>query len=182
MGNKTLDLGKVSVRPFGDETQSRNFRCGERNVDKFLRDKAAKSVDRHEYRVFCAHIVDDPEVIGYYTLQVGADKTSDLPKVRRRSYLGKYQAFPAIYMGWLGVRSDYQGQGLGKYLLMDVFQKVAEVSKYVGLYALTLRSLNEVTTRFYESLGFWSYSTEAKQPKMLYPIQDIIYLVNRTDI
>ena len=64
----------------------------------------------------------------------------------------------AVHMSFLGVHEDYQRQGLGQYLLMDVFSKVATVSDCAGLYALTLQSLDADSTAFYKSLNFEVYS------------------------
>lgn len=57
---------------------------------------------------------------------------------------------------------------------MDAFTKVAAISDHAGLFALTLISLDEDSTAFYKSLGFTIYSEGLKQPKMLYPIGDLL--------
>jgi len=45
------------------------------------------------------------------------------------------------------------------------------------VYALTLVSLDEDSTAFYTSLNFRVYSEDVKLPKMLYPLEDILTLV-----
>jgi GNAT superfamily N-acetyltransferase len=88
--------------------------------------------------------------------------------------LRNYVAFPAVHLAYLGVVEACQRQGLGQYLLMDVFTRVAEIARHAGFYALTLQSLDEDSTRFYESLNFAVYSENLRQPKMLYPLSDIL--------
>ncbi len=61
-------------------------------------------------------------------------------------------------------------------MLMDVFEKAAMISNYAGFYALTLQSIDERATAFYESIGFTVY-VDGKQPRMLYPLEDILKLV-----
>ncbi len=61
-------------------------------------------------------------------------------------------------------------------MLMDVFEKAAMISNYAGFYALTLQSIDERATAFYESIGFTVY-VDGKQPGMLYPLEDILKLV-----
>jgi hypothetical protein len=73
---------------------------------------------------------------------------------------------------FLGVEESIQRQGLGEFLLMNVFDRVANLSEHAGLYALTLQSLDDASTAFYESLNFTIYSENLKQPKMLYPLAD----------
>ena len=61
---------------------------------------------------------------------------------------------------------------------MDAFTKVALISSFAGFYALTLQSLDDDSTAFYASLGFSIYSENLKQPKMLYPLEDLLELVS----
>jgi ribosomal protein S18 acetylase RimI-like enzyme len=153
------------------------FCCGKRPIDQFLKNKAEKASRRHEMRVFCAHLGESENVIGYYALQVGTDSVADLPDANKDNYLKTYVAFPAIHLHFLGVDQDYHRQGLGEYLLMDVFSKVSQLSDYAGFYALTLQSLDADSTAFYQSLNFTVYSENLRQPKMLYPLADILTLV-----
>jgi len=64
---------------------------------------------------------------------------------------------------------------------MDVFSKVAQISEQAGFFALTLVSYDEESTAFYRSLNFTIYSENLKQPKMLYPLADILTLVQGQD-
>jgi ribosomal protein S18 acetylase RimI-like enzyme len=134
-------------------------------------------VTRNEHRVFCAHLDGSSNIIGYYALQVGGDSVSDLPDANKNNYLKNYVAFPAIHLSFVAVHADHARQGLGEYLLMDVFSKIAAISDCAGFFALTLQSLDEDSTAFYNSLNFRVYSENLKQPKMLYPLEDILSLV-----
>lgn len=96
----------------------------------------------------------------------------------KSSYIKNHVAFPAVTLAWLGVHESYQRQGLGEYLLMDALTKVAEISKRAGFFALTLQSFDEASTAFYKSLNFEVYGGTQDQPKMLYPLADIIELVD----
>lgn len=120
---------------------------------------------------------DSNILIGYYALQVGSDSVAELPEANKDNYLKNYTAFPAIHLTFLAVDQSVQRQGLGQYLLMDAFTKVAAMSDCAGFYALTLTSLDDDSTAFYQSLNFTIYSENLKQPKMLYPLADILTLV-----
>lgn len=128
-------------------------------------------------RVFCAHLEKSENVLGYYALQVGADSVDDLPDANKNNYLRTYVAFPAIHLAYLAVDENFRRQGLGAYLLMDALSKVSQISDHAGFYALTLQSLDDDSTAFYRSLNFTAYSENLKQPKMLYPIANILTLV-----
>jgi ribosomal protein S18 acetylase RimI-like enzyme len=122
-----------------------------------------------------------PNVIGYYALQLGNESVSELPDARKENnYLQNYTAFPALNLSFLGVTSEYQRQGLGEHLLMDVFARAAAIAEHAGFFALTLTSLDDDSTAFYSSLNFSVYSENTKLPKMLYPLEDILTLVQST--
>jgi ribosomal protein S18 acetylase RimI-like enzyme len=173
-----LDLTKVAIEPFSDRAVVNRFSCGKRPLDAFLKNKAKKVVRRCEHRVFCAHHDTSPNVIGYYALQLGNESVSELAEANKKdSYLRNYTAFPALNLSFLAVDSQHQRQGLGEYLLMDVFARTAAIAEHAGFYALTLTSLDDESTAFYESLNFTVYSENLKNPKMLYPLEDILTLV-----
>lgn len=173
----TLDLTQVVIRPFASQTVVNRFCCGKEPINRFLKNKARKMNDRSEQRIFCAHLGASTECIGYYSLQLGSDHVSEVLGTKQ-SYVRNHVAFAAVTLMFLGVHEPCQRQGLGEYLLMDVFTKVAEISKSAGFYALTLLSLDEQSTAFYKSLNFEAYGGTEKQPKMLYPLADILTLVN----
>ncbi|WP_400770004.1 GNAT family N-acetyltransferase [Methylosinus sporium] len=172
-----LNLEQVTIRPFSHETVVNRFDCGVAPINNFLKNKAKKAGRRYEHKIFCAHISDSNNVIGYYALQVGSDSVNELPDRNKNNYLKTYVAFPAINLSFLGVASEYHRQGLGSYLLMDAFTKVAKIAECAGFYALTLISYNEKSTQFYKNLNFTIYSENIVQPKMLYPLEDLLSVV-----
>lgn len=180
-GKAPLDLSAVEVRKYSSASVVNQFDSGKRPIDQFLKNKAKRHTKRYECIVYCAHIASSNNVIGYYSLSVGSDSVSDL--MRSDDSYVKYRAsFPAVHIPYLGVTKEYQRQGLGSFLLMDAFEKVRAIANYAGLYALTLQSLDEDSTAFYRRLDFEIYTEDEKQPKMLYPIKNIIALVDGTPI
>ena len=179
---KPLDLTQIVIKPYCEETAVNQFCSGKKPIDRFLKNKAKKSGRRLEFKTFCAHIESSPLCIGYYALQVGSDSVADLPEENKNNYLKNYTAFPAVNLSFLGVHEDHRRQGLGSHLLMDVFLRVAEISKHVGFYSLTLQSLDDDSTAFYKSLKFTVYSENLDPPKMLYPLEDILTLVKKSGL
>ena len=170
-------MTRVTIEPYSDSTVVNRFSCGKRPLDAFLKNKAKKAVRRGEHRVFCAYLDNKPHVIGYYALQLGNESVSELPDANKDNYLRNYTAFPALNLSFVAVDENYQRQGLGQHLLMDVFQRAATIAEHAGYFALTLTSLDEDSTAFYKSLNFTIYSENLKNPKMLYPLEDILTLV-----
>jgi GNAT superfamily N-acetyltransferase len=172
----TLDLATVSINVYDKVFSYNQFDCGRTPLNNFIKNKAKKSLARLEHRTFVALGDGSKRCLGYYALQVGSDQ---LPQGNKHSstYVGGYAAFPAIHLSFLAVDRDFQRQGLGRYLLQDVFTRVAQVAKHVGFFALTLQSLDNDSTEFYRSIGFEEYTEGGHQPKMLYPISDILKLI-----
>jgi ribosomal protein S18 acetylase RimI-like enzyme len=171
-----LDLTRVIIEPFSDRSVVNRFSCGKRLLDSFLKNEAKKAARRREHRVFCAYLDRSPNVIGYYALQLGNESVSELSDANKDNYLKTYVAFPAVNLSFLAVDSTYRRQGLGEHLLMDVFAKVTAIADHAGFFALTLTSLDDDSTAFYKSLNFTVYSENLKNPKMLYPLEDILTL------
>lgn len=129
-----------------------------------------------EQRVTIATQNGSPNCIGYFALQLGSDTVPDLPQ-NKLKHVQNHVAFPAVHLSYLGVDQQYQRQGLGRFLLMEVFERVAQISDHAGFYALTVQSLDTDSTAFYQSIGFEAYSEGSSHPKLLYPIENILALV-----
>lgn len=157
-----------------------SFDCGKEPLNKFIKNKANKSQKRSEFRTFVAQFDGDRECAGYYTLQVGSDTVPEIRK-HKESYVGSYVSFPAVNLSYLAVNKKFQGQGIGKLLLQDVFVKTAAMAEHVGFYALTVQAIDKETAVFYSNLGFEEY-LESNQPKLLYPLQDILKLMETNTV
>lgn len=176
---KKLDLTKVAIQPFSASIVLNRFDCGATPLNRFLCNKAKGSVKRFEFKVNVATLEGSRNCIGYYALQLGSDTIPDDYKQKQRDYIKHYTSFPAVHLSYLAVHEPWQGQGLGRHLLQDVFERVADISDDVGFYALTLQSYSVDSTAFYKRLGFEEYSEGAGQPKMLYPLVSILKLLDR---
>ena len=167
-----LDLSEVSVSPLTNDHVVNAFACGRKVIDEFLKRKALRCADRCELAVFAATMPQSRICLGYYALQVGSDTVPE-SREHKKSYLGagEYSAFPAVELKFLGVDETYQGQGLGKYLLMDAMDRVYDITQNAGLYAMTLQPLDPEATAFYERAGFERYAeATGREPKLMYTI------------
>ena len=174
-----LDLSRVVLRPYDSQSLTYNrFSCGKIPLDRFIKSKANKETKRLEQKVFVATLAESSNCIGYFALQLGSDSVPNLAK-NELKHLQNRVAFPAVHMSYLGVDLTCQGQGLGRLLLMEAFEKTARISEVAGFHALTLQSIDSESTAFYTKIGFTEYSSGGTQPKMLYPIQNILKVTGR---
>lgn len=167
-----LDLNTVTVQRLDNTCIYNAFDCGIGSISKFLRSKALRATERSEHVVYVALAPSSMRCIGFYALQVGSDAVPE-NREHKKTYLGSgsYSSFPAVELTYLAVDVSVQQQGLGGYLLQDAMEVVYALSEQVGLYAMTLQSLNKSTTKFYETRGFQRYSeASGREPKLLYPI------------
>ena len=64
----------------------------------------------------------------------------------------------AAHIGLFGVHEDYSGQGLGKFLLNNVFNKLAAAN--IKKVFVVTQGRNYPAQRLYQSVGFKTFSTE----------------------
>ena len=57
---------------------------------------------------------------------------------------------PCVYLGMIGTQQKYQGNGIGKTLMLHALQQTLEVAKLVGIYALVLDAVDQETACRYE--------------------------------
>lgn len=66
---------------------------------------------------------------------------------------------PALRIARLAVNKELQGNGIGKWLLSQVFIKAVQVADITGLY-LIIVDAKETSKNFYEHYGFQKFMDE----------------------
>ena len=130
------------------------FDCGSEELNNFLKAKARQNQTAGFNRTFVAVKSDDPDkkVLGFYSLSMGEIDLSNLPEALRKK-LPKHPV-PIARMGRLAVDKSTQGQGLGKFLLVDAMKRVQTASASVGVYALLVDAKDDPAKNFYKKYGF----------------------------
>lgn len=169
-----IDLKDLKLQPFSWSLVFNRFDCGRIPLNRFVKNKnkAKKEEQRFRQRVVVSTPEASNECVGYYALRLGSDNALK-PSAER--------GFQSVHLTNLAVDYRYQGQGIGRFLLMDAMDRVVRISDFAGFDALTLQSLDDDATAFYESIGFKIYE-EGRQPKMLYLLTDLLKLVRHGGI
>lgn len=94
----------------------------------------------------------DERVIGYYSLTVGSVAHKDAPE-RIIKGIAKYP-IPVIILARLAVDKDEQGKGIGKGLLKNALQRVAQAADIIGVRALLVHAKDEQARLWYEQFDF----------------------------
>jgi len=140
----------------------KEFDCNNSMINKFVYKSLKKKVKDHLTKAYV--LLQDEKFIGFYTLDNFAitrdnfelkDKPKRLPPM-----------VPLIKLSMLGIDKSLQGQGLGKRLLRDAFNKVYEIAKLSGCKGIYLLA-EENAIFFYESLGFVALKNDKPLPMFL---------------
>ena len=143
----------LSVEPLSPHHDRAGFRCGVAQLDRYFHERAGQDTRRRIAATFVLLGADVHHVAGYYTLSATSVPRTHLPDAASRS-LPRYQSLPAILLGRLAVDERHQGQGLGRFLLMDALQRSLTSSGQVAAFAVIVDAIDIGTRAFYEQFGF----------------------------
>ncbi|MCH7888052.1 MAG: GNAT family N-acetyltransferase [Proteobacteria bacterium] len=144
--------GPPVIEPLGDHHDRDSFSCGEPSLDAYIRRQAGQDVRRQICKVFVATLDDPASIAGFYTLSAAAVESRNLPLDLARR-LPKHP-LPAALIGRLAVDAREQGQGIGKYMLMDALTRAVAASALIGIYAVIVDAIDDNAKAFYRKYGF----------------------------
>lgn len=172
-----FEIADLEFRPLSDDCPRGAFSCGDREIDRWFLKKADQKHRGFQCRVTTAYAPDDPCPVGFFALSWIAERESLLPQSPRSP-----AHFPALHLEYVAVRSEYQGQGVGQYIMGRVLELYLDAAEITAVPALTLIALNERAEKFYAELGFAPYARGefGAGRRMLLPIQTALDLRQST--
>ena len=144
------DYRLVSIKEIQRKSLLKNFDCGIEQLNEFLSRYAIKNDELGIGRTFIA-LNSSNYILGYFTLATAQVAYQEIPD-ECKGKLPKYP-IPALRIARLAVNKELQGNGIGKWLLSQVFIKAVQVSDITGLY-LIIVDAKETSKSFYEYYGF----------------------------
>jgi GNAT superfamily N-acetyltransferase len=131
-----------------------SFKCGVRSLDDWLHRHALQSQRSGGSRVFVTTATGaGTEVVGYYALAAGAALPKEAPARLIRG-LAAGQPVPVVLLGRLAVDARFQGQHVGRSLLLDAMSRVARAGELIGVRALLVHALDSDARSWYARFGF----------------------------
>ena len=129
----------------------RSFRSGHPLVDDWFQTKALQHQEKH---LSSTTVLLDPDatLVGYFTLAASQVDFGELPEGIARKLPRRF--LPIVVLGWLGVASDRQGQGLGQTLLAQALADAYRASDTLPFVALMVDCVDEKARAFYQHFGF----------------------------
>jgi len=148
---------KLRVVPLDPKLHDRgDFSCGDERVDAYLKSTAAQAAKNFKSSTFVLDCADDAgRILGFYTLAQHSYRDAELAENTAR--LLKVQGLkeiPMILLGQLGIASDFQGKGLGKFLLKDALVRSLSVAQEIGGVAIVTDPFDRETRNFYARFSF----------------------------
>jgi GNAT superfamily N-acetyltransferase len=158
------------TEPLDNKHNRSGFSCGKDLLDNYFRRQAKQDVKRKLSACFVMADKKSGKVKGYYTLTGSSVSNELIPDSFRKKLPKSYSSLPTILLGRLAIDKDFQGQGIGKVLLIDSLKRCYETSDSIGAYAVIVDPLDNDAELFYEKYGFIKLYHSGK---MFLPIKTI---------
>jgi len=130
-----------------------SFSSGVPALDNYLKRQARQDAQKDLAVPYVLRAAHSPTILGFYTLSTAAIEPAALPVDAARR-LPRYPTLPAIRIGRLAVDEHYQGQGLGRLLLIHALRQSLIIAQTIGVLAVVVDAKDAGATRFYEKHGF----------------------------
>ena len=140
----------VSIKEIESKLAFKNFDCDVDALNDFLSRYAKKNDELGIGKTFVA-LDENNQIAGYFTLATAQLSYNEIPEDYKRK-LPKYP-IPALRIARLAVNKNFQGKGVGRWLLKQAFIKIIQVSEVTGLHVIIVDA-KESSKTFYEYYGF----------------------------
>lgn len=134
-----------------DRSQSvEGFDCGHEDLNRYISRFALNNQVAGSAQTYIA--IMDQQVVGYYSLAVGAVAHSEAP-ARMVKGLARHP-IPVMLLARLAVDGDLKGQGLGAALLHDALARTLQAADIAGIRAVIVHAKDDNARRFYAHFDF----------------------------
>ncbi len=136
------------VGPLNEDHDLVEFRCGNADLDSWLRDHARTATGQgtRTYVVLDDDDLDDDLVVGYFAI---APHTIDRDSLSKKTGRGAPRHLPAILLAKLALAEALHGQRLGSELLVIVLDTIIEAARSAGGTFVVVDAIDDGAARFY---------------------------------
>ena len=139
----------LRVAALGDTHHLAGFRCGNLELDRWLRDHA-KLATGQGTRTYVALDIDDT-IVGYFAIAPHVLDRADAPKKVAR---GAPRQIPSILLANLALSEHLHGQGLGAELMVRALHAIVESARVVGGKQVVVDAIDAEAAAFYRHHDF----------------------------
>jgi GNAT superfamily N-acetyltransferase len=126
------------------------FDCGNSRLNAYIQHLASQHERRHIGRTYVLLRDPEPTVLGFYTLAASSVAFAHMPE---NEGLPRYPV-PVVKLAQLAVDRSMQGQGWGRYLLLDALSRCERISRDIAVYAVELDAIDNTARTFYQQFSF----------------------------
>jgi len=134
--------------------KKKEFSCGKNILDNYLQKQANQDIKRKLSACFVLNDLDTGLIKGYYTLSNNSIPQNIIPPGIKKKLPASYTSIPVTLLGRLAVDIKFQGQEIGKLLLIDALKRSYDTSKSIGSFAVIVDPLDKEAEKFYHKYGF----------------------------
>jgi GNAT superfamily N-acetyltransferase len=132
----------------------KDFDCGKELLNNYLKNQAGQDVKRKLTACFVLAEIETNNIKGYYTLSGNSIPLSSFPEQIQKKFPKSYVSIPATLLGRLAIDLKFQGEGIGKILLIDALKRSYEISREIGSFAVVVDPMEGDAEKFYEKYDF----------------------------
>ena len=131
-----------------------NFDCGKELLNNYLKNQARQ--DQIRNLASCFVLLNDDNILikGYYTLSNTSIPLETLPNNLKDKLPLSYKNIPTTLMGRFAINQQYQGQGIGKILLIDALKRCYNQSNIIGSFGIVVDPIDKDAECFYSHYNF----------------------------
>lgn len=161
------------TEPLNSLHKKSDFSCGNEMLDSYLHKQANQDIKRKLSACFVVSEKETQLIKGYYTLSSSSIPLDFVPNQIQKKLPKSYTTIPTTLLGRLAIDSLFQGQGLGKILLIDALKRTHEISTTIGSFAVIVDPIDRIAENFYSKYGFIQLPDSGK---MFLPMKTISQL------
>tara|TARA_R110001583_G_scaffold193707_1_gene362789 strand:+ start:982 stop:1485 length:504 start_codon:yes stop_codon:yes gene_type:complete len=159
--------------PLNSAHKKSDFSCGKEMLDRYIQEQASQDVKRKLSACFVVNDVETNLLKGYYTLSNNSIPIELVPNQIQKKLPRSYKSIPTTLIGRLAIDNKFQGQGIGKLILIDALKRSYEISKTIGSFAVIVDPIDQNAENFYDKYGFIKLPDSGK---MFLPMKTISQL------
>lgn len=132
----------------------KDFDCGKELLNDYLKNQARQDVKRKLSACFVLADSETKVIQGYYTLSNSSIPLSSFSEQIQNKLPKSYKSIPTTLLGRLAIDKKYQGNGIGKILLIDALKRSYGISNEIGSFGIIVDPIDDEAKSFYQKYDF----------------------------
>jgi GNAT superfamily N-acetyltransferase len=158
----SIPFSKLQFKKLDESDDLSLFECSDPELDEYLKEDAMN--DQRSKISVTRLAMWNGRPVGYFTLVNAVIKDTDV-KAEDAEKEYEYPHYPAIKIARLATHRDYEGNGVGRAMLLRTMAISSQLSLHVGCRFIIVDAKNS-SVGFYEKFGFVVAKTREKTTSM----------------